>query len=124
MAEATYAHPIYATYFIQAATLSSAAELMNIAGPDGYKGRVVDVTVFVTTATTDAATSVTVGSTSDADAYATLSVPVASADAVANGATIATTDDNEIPDGAAIVVATDGGCTAGAGSISVTIAWY
>lgn len=121
---ASYDEPIYATYNVNAATLSSAAELLQIAGPAGKQGRVVDVTCVVTTGVTDAANSITVGTTSDGDAYATLSVPVSSADAVANDATILTDDDNLIAADSAVVVATGGECTAGAGSVAVTIAWF
>ena len=119
-----YANPIRATYFVQAATLSSAAELLNIAGPSGKQGRLVDISVFVTTGVTFAAALLSLGSTTDGDAYGTLSVPVTAADGVVNGATSLTDDDNLIPADAAVVLATDGGCTAGAGSIAVTIDWF
>lgn len=119
-----YNAPIYTTHNVNAATLSSAGELMQIAGPSGKQGRVVDVTCVVTTGVTVAANDITVGTITDADAFATLTVPISSADAVANGATILTDDDNLIPADSAVIVATDGACTAGAGSVTVVIAWF
>jgi len=120
----TYATPIYTTHNVNAATLSTAAELIQLAGPYGKKGRVVGVSCVVTTAVTVAANSINVGSTSDADAYATLSVPISSPDAVANNPTILTDDDNLIPANGAVVVSTGGEATAGAGSVTVVIAWF
>lgn len=121
---ATYNDPIYATYNVNAATLSTAAELIQCVGPVGHKGRVDGVTCVVTTAVTDAANTVTVGTTSDGDAYATLTVAVGAADTYANNPTILTDDDNLIPANGVVVVATGGECTAGAGSVAVTIAWF
>jgi len=120
----TYDNPIITTHNVNAATLSTAAELMQIAGPAGKQGRVIDVTCVVTTGVTVAANNINVGSTTDGDAYATLEVPISAADAVANGATILSDDDNLIPADSAVVVATGGECTAGAGSVTVVIAWF
>lgn len=119
-----YSNPIFATYFVQAATISTAAELLNFVGPAGKSGRVVDVTFFTTTGVTVAADAITVGTVADGDAYATLVVPIQAADAVSNDATILTTDDNLIPADSAVVVASAGTSTAGAGSIAVTVAWF
>lgn len=120
----TYDQPIYQTYFVNAATLSTAATLMRFAGPLGKQGRVVDVSCTVTTGVTAAANSITVGSVADADAYATLSVPISAANAVANSAVILTGDDNLIPANGPVLVATGGEATAGAGSVAVTVAWF
>jgi len=120
----TYDQPVRTTHNVNAASLASAAELMQIAGPAGMKGRVESVTCVVTTGVTVAASDINVGTTSDADAYATLEVPVSAADALANDPTILTDDDNLIPADTVVVVSTDGAATAGAGSVTVVIAWF
>lgn len=119
-----YHDPIYTTHNVNAATLSTAAELIQLVGPAGKRGRIIDVTCVVTTGVTVAANSINVGTVSDGDAYATLSVPISAADSVANDATILTDDDNLIPANSAVVVATGGECTAGAGSVTVVVAWF
>lgn len=120
----TYDQPIISTYTAEAAALDTSGEILNVSGPDGYVGRVIDVSVNVTTGVTVAASSLEVGSAADADAYATLSVPVTAADGVVNGATILTSDDNVIPDGGAVVVTCGGEATAGDGTVTLYIAWY
>lgn len=119
-----YENPIVQTYVLEKATLSTAAELGGFAGPAGKTGRIESISVAVTTATTVAATVVSVGDGTDVDKYGTLSVPIASADAVANASVSLTTDDNLIPADSFVAVDTDGGCTAGAGTITVIVAWF
>ena len=120
----TYDQPIYQTNFVNAATLSSSGSVMKFSGPPGKMGRVVSVSCVVTTGVTEAANGITVGSVADADAYATLSVPISAADAVATSAVILTSDDNLIPANGPVLVATDGAATAGAGSVAVVTAWF
>jgi hypothetical protein len=122
--EMAYHNPIYATYNLDTKTLSSAATLYTISGPKGKKGVVTGVSVGLTTATTVEPTIVSVGTAGDTDKYAALSVPVASIGTTHNNASILTGDDNLIPADSAVVVATDGGSTAGAGHVAVTIAWF
>lgn len=120
----TYDNPLVTTHFIQAASLTSAAVLMNIVGPTGRKGRVVGLTAAVTTGVTVAAATLTVGSPADADAYATLSVPVGAVDSVANAPVLLTDDDNLIPEDGVVELATGGEATAGAASLTLVIAWF
>lgn len=120
----SYDRPIYATYESRAAALDTAGEVINVSGPDGYVGRVIDVSVNVTVEVTGDDSTLSVGSASDADAYATLAVPATAADGVINGATILTTDDNVIPDGGPVVVTCDGSATAGDGTVTLYVAWY
>lgn len=119
-----YYNPIYTTYTLPAATLSSAATLYTFAGPSGKTGVLVDISASVTTETTTAATAVSVGTSSDTDAYGVLSVPAAAAGNTYNGATISTGDDNLITADSEVVIATDGGCDAGAADLAVTLAWF
>ena len=74
-----YDKPIYMTYQLDAASLTSDADLLTVSGPYGKQGRVVAVTAVVTTGVTVAAAAVNVGSLTDDDDYAVLSVPVSSA---------------------------------------------
>jgi len=120
-----YSNPIYSTYTIAGVDFTGAAATdMNICGPDGYKGRVIDISVMLTTATTVAASSVIVGTAADTDAYATLAVPIQAINTTVNGATIASDDDNLIPADSRVLIGNSGGSTAGAGTVSVIIAWF
>ena len=112
-----YNNPITSTYTLRAATISTAATLLSVIGPRGYQGRLMGVAAVVTTSTTDAATLLTVGTAADGDKFGTLSVPVATAGASAayNNPTITAIDSNLMAANTAVVIATDGGCTAGAG---------
>jgi len=121
-----YNNPISASYTVAAATISTAATLLTIIGPKGYKGRLAGIGGVVTTSTTDAATVIAVGSASDADKYGTLSIPVATAGASAayNNATISDIDDNIMPADTAVLLSTGGESTAGAATITVYIDWF
>jgi len=106
--------------------VSTAATLVSVVGPAGKVGRLEGIGAVVTTSTTSAATELRVGSASDADAYGTLSVPIATAGAAAayNSATISDIDANLMPADTAVLIASDGGSTAGAADVVVTIAWF
>lgn len=119
-----YHDPVYATYQLDAAALTSAATLLKVAGPAGKVGRLVGITSVVTTGVTVAAASVTVGSATDADAYGTLTVPISSADAVSNDPTLTAVDDNLIPADSLVAIATGGEATAGNANLAVHIAWF
>tara|TARA_R110000851_G_scaffold121083_1_gene249584 strand:- start:526 stop:891 length:366 start_codon:yes stop_codon:yes gene_type:complete len=120
----SYDNPLTITYQVQAATVSTAATLIRGVGPKGLKGRLVDIGFVTTTATTDAATELRVGTVADPDKYGILSVPVQSAAAVTNGASKYTTTSNLIPADTYFALASDGASTAGAGTILVTIDWF
>ena len=118
----SYSNPTTATYRFPAASLISAATLGRLIGPKGKTGRVVDIAVLITTGVTVAASSVTVGTESDTDAYASLAVPVTSANAGLNGATLIS--GHLLPANTVVAVASGGGCTAGAADLLVTIDWF
>lgn len=111
-------------YTVAGATLSSAATLLQVAGPKGKQGRLVSVSCVVTTSTTVAATQLRVGTVADPDAFGTLNVPIVTAPAVANTSVDLTSDINLIPADGIVQLATDGGATAGAGTIVVVIRWF
>tara|TARA_R110000765_G_scaffold195825_7_gene301305 strand:+ start:6975 stop:7340 length:366 start_codon:yes stop_codon:yes gene_type:complete len=119
-----YHDPIYTTHTLKAQSIATAATMLSVVGPRGKVGRLESVSAVVTTGTTDAATELRVGTAADADKFGTLSVPVATAGNGYNNATIANIDTNPMPANDVVLIATDGGCTAGAADISVTIAWY
>jgi len=118
----SYANPTTVGYRFPAATLSSAAVIGRIQAPDGKKGRVVDVSLVTTTATTVAACTVTIGTGADADAYATQAVPVTAINLGVQGTTAVY--NHEIPEDTLVLVTAGGECTAGAGDVTVIIDWY
>lgn len=119
-----YHDPVYATYTIPTADLTSEATLLSVVGPAGKQGRLVGITGVVTTGVTVAASTVTVGTAGDGGAYGTLTVPVSSAGEVANDPAVTAVDDNLMPADTAVVIATGGEATAGAADLAVHIAWY
>ena len=118
----SYANPTTVGYRFPAAVLSSAAIVGRIQGPDGYKGRVVDVSVVTTTATTANPCTVDVGLTGDVDAYATQTIPVTAVNLGVQGNV--SVYNHEIPEGTLVEVSANGECTAGAGDLTVIIDWY
>ena len=119
-----YDNPMYITYNLRAASVIADANLLDIAGPEGKVGRVVAVATVVTTGVTVAASTVVVGTDASNNAYASLAIPISSADAVANNATLSNTDANPIPANSRVVIGSGGGATAGAVNLDVTIAWF
>lgn len=115
---------ISSTYRFPAAALASAATLGHIVGPKGKTGRLMGVGSVVTTAVTTAASEVRIGVAATAAKYGTLSVPVSSVAAVANGAVINAVDDNLIAADSAVVISTDGEAAAGAADLLVYIDWF
>ena len=121
---ATYDNPLRMVYQIDAATVSSAADLLKVAGPKGMEGRLVAITTVVTTGVTVAASDIDVGDGTTGDKFGTLVLPISAADAVANDPTILTSDDVTIPADSLVVISTDGAATAGAVNVSVVIDWF
>ncbi len=113
------------TYQLSAASLTSAAVIGRFTGPAGKQGRVAAVTGILTTGVTVAASTLTIGPTGGT-ATANLDSSVAIA-AINTGFSVTNA---QIKVGAVIAkdvvseVATDGGATAGAADIYVTIAWF
>jgi len=119
----SYSNPTTICYTIRAAAVDTGGTLDTIIGPSGMKGRVVDVGYVVTVDIVGAASSIIVGSSGDTNAYATaLSIPVSSAGAGGNGATLVA--DHEIVADTLVIVTTDNGATSGDADLFVTIDWY
>ena len=119
-----YYNPTNQTYTQPGSSISTAGALLTVVGPAGKVGRLESISAVVTTNTTAAASEVRVGTAADADVYGILSVPIATAGSAHNGATIYDIDVNQMPADTAVVIASDGGSTAGAADVTVTIAWY
>jgi len=118
----SYSDPTVATtYRLPAVSVTGAATLGRIVGPKGKTGRLIDIAYVVTTGVTVANSNLIVGSAGDTDAYGTLVVPIAAANAVGNGVTRGVTD--VLPADTAVLIGSAGGATAGAVDALVTIAW-
>ncbi len=121
------------TYRFPAATLSAAAVVGRFQGPTGKVGRVRGIEFLLTTATTVAATLVTVG-VNGATLPASISIPVrainlggaqTAAEIKAAGAEeVVGTNDVELTADTVIEVASDGGATAGAGDLVIRVDWF
>lgn len=120
----TYDQPIQISYRFAALTLSAAATIGRLSGPSGRSGRVLGITGVVTTGTTVAATLVTVDTVAGLTTPASVSVPVLSANAVFGSTQANTEGADELPADTEIILVTDGGCTAGAADVTVTVGWY
>ena len=119
-----YDNPIYQTYTLAASAIDTAGTKLSVVGPAGTKGRLVSIGSVVVNDVTVAASTVNVGITGTLAKYGTLSVPISSAAAVANAATISTSDSNEMPADTAVLISAGGEATAGDADLTVTIAWY
>ena len=117
----SYSNPTSITYRFPAETLSTAAIMGYIMGPSGLAGRVVDIAYIVTTGITDASNTVDLGVSGAVAQHATLTQPIASANAGGNGAVIT---DTEIAADTVLELSTNGECTAGAADVLVTIDWF
>lgn len=120
-----YDHPLQVTYkFPASAVLSTAGVAGRFIGPSGKKGRVLACDLILTTATTVAASTLTVGTAADPDACLTVDVPV---QAINTG--VQATDAN-IRAGALIdadtvyQVAGGGEATAGAADVTLVVGWF
>lgn len=124
----SYSNPLTCTYRFPAISVVTDAILGRFIGPKGKTGRIVDVGYVVTTGVTVAASGLEVGTAAAPDAYATLAVPIAAANAVGNGATLVTsgtTGEKElIPADSLVVIGSPGGATAGAVDALVVIDWF
>ena len=120
----TYDNPIRITYQLDAATISASADLLKFVGPAGLQGKIAAMSSVVTTAVTVAATLIDVGTAGDDDAFAEMTVPISSADAVLNTFTNHTDDDNLLAADTLVVISAGGECTAGAANITLTIDWF
>lgn len=119
-----YERPVYSTYTLPAATISSAATLLRIVGPKGMTGVLAGISAVITTEATGSDTELRVGVSGDADKFGTLTVPASAVGTAHNGADLSPADENLLPVDTTVLIATDGGGTAGAADIAVTVGWF
>lgn len=119
-----YDDPTLVTYSFPAATLSTNGIIGYLGGPAGLTGRVESIVYTVTTGVTVAAAEINVGAVADDADNAVCAVPIASANAT-SGSTLANVSaKNSLAADTDIIVSSDGGCTAGAADVFVTVAWF
>lgn len=115
------------TYRFAAATISAAGVIGRVIGPAGKRGRVIGAEYVVTTDVTVAASVLTVDTNAGLVSPFSFGVEVAAANA-GGAATKAELDaqdvDAELPADTTIEIQTDGGSTAGAVDLALTIQWY
>jgi hypothetical protein len=122
----SYSDPIYQTIVAHAnASVSTAADIFQLVSPvPGKQGKVVGVSIVTTTATTDAASTVNIGTVADPDAYGVVDVPIKAVDL----AVPVTKEQIEailpLPADTVILVSGGGEATAGAIDLALTIAWF
>lgn len=122
-----YDNPQKSVVHLDAAAIAGGGDLLNIVGPAGKRGRVTRFEVLVTTAFTVADSVLTLDTfTPSLAADPTLTIPfTGSAIGDVVRATKAQLDAfSELPADSGLQLASDGGSTAGAGSIELEIEWY
>lgn len=112
------------TYRFPAATLSAAATVGRIQGPAGKVGRVVGLEYVLTLGTTVAVTNVSVDTVAGLVAPVSVAIPVLAINLGGAAAAAELKAGDELPADTVANVDTDGGCTAGAGDLIVTVQWY
>lgn len=119
-----YDNPIQVSYRFDAVTVSTAGVLGRMAGPSGRAGRVLSIAAVVTTDVTVAASVLSVDTNAGLADPATLTLPVGAANTVAGSLQADTEGASELPADTAIELQSDGGSTAGAADVTVTIGWF
>lgn len=131
----SYDNALRETYRFAAATLSAAAVVGRFIGPAGKRGRITNVSHVVTTDVTVAAAVVTIG-VNGASNPVSHTVPISSANAAVAIPKASLSGQVEGTDGLAsgeiaelaadtlVEVASNGGPTAGAADLIVTVDWF
>jgi hypothetical protein len=121
----SYESPIYESYTVLAnASLSTAAVAKRLIGPSGKTGRVVAASCVTTTATTVAASEIRVGTAADPDAFFAMAVPVTAINLGVVASKAELDAGSLITPDTLIQISGDGGATAGAADITITVAWF
>jgi hypothetical protein len=119
-----YDNPIQVSYRFPAVTVSTAAVLGRMAGPSGRAGRVLSIAAVVTTDVTVAPALLTVDTNAGLTNPPSLSLPVGAANSIAGSTQADTEGADELPADTVIELQSDGGATAGAADVTVTIGWF
>lgn len=121
----SYSNGIQASHTVIGMDLTGGAnvDIADLVGPNGMDGRVSEISFFITTAVTVAASSVDVGTTADPDGYATLAVPIQAIDTAVEAKLTDGALGNRIPADTPFEIGNAGGATAGVGNATVFIEW-
>jgi hypothetical protein len=120
----SYDHPIEVSYRFPAAAVATAAVLGRVIGPAGASGRVLSLTHIVTTDVTVAPSVITVDTGVGVTTPVTMTIPVSAANSGGSASDAAIKAGSELPADTVVEVSSDGGATAGAADISLTIGWF
>ena len=120
-----YDNPIYQSFTANAnAAVSTAADIFQIVGPKGKKGRLVAASFATSTATTTAASAINIGTQADADSLGSFTIPVTAINTAIQPTQAQLDAISEFAADTVYCVSGDGAANAGALDISITIAWY
>jgi hypothetical protein len=106
------------------AAVSSAADIAQIVGPTGKKGRIRSVSLVTTTATTAAASAINIGTVADPDAYGIIAVPITAIDTAIQLTKAQLAAILDLPADTVILISGGGEATAGALDIIMDIEWF
>lgn len=106
------------------ASVSTAADIAQIVGPVGKKGRIRSVSLVTTTATTDAASAINIGTVADPDAYGIIVVPITAIDTPIQLTKAQIDAFLTLPEDTLILFSGDGAATAGTLDIIIDVEWF
>ena len=112
------------TYRFAAATVSAAAVIGRFIGPAGKVGRVIGFESIVTTGVTVAAAAIDIDTAAGLTGPFTTSIPASSAGAGLAATAAELKAGAELPADTVVEISSDGGATAGAADLIVTVQWY
>jgi len=120
-----YDHPLQVTYkFPASAVLSTAGVAGRFIGPKGKTGRVLSCDLITTTATTDAASTLTVGTAAAPADALTMTVPVTAINLGVQVPEANVRAGKLIAADTVYQVAGGGEATAGAADITLVVGWF
>lgn len=122
----SFSNPIEVTYTAAAnASLSTAAVAKRIIGPKGKRGRIRSAAVITTTATTVAASAVQVGPAGGtATECLDMVVPVTAINLGVSATQAEISAGADLAADTVYEISGDGGASAGAGDITITVGWF
>lgn len=120
-----YDHPLQVTYkFPASAVLSTAGVAGRFIGPKGKRGRVLACEGLLTTATTDAASTITVGTAAAPADALSIDVPVQAINTGVQADEAKIRAGKDLAPDTVYQVAGGGEATAGAADITLTVGWF
>jgi hypothetical protein len=106
------------------ASVSTAADIAQIVGPVGKKGRIRAVSIVTTTATTDAISNINIGTVADPDAYGVIAIPITAIDLAVQVTAAQLAAILDLPADTVILISGGGEATAGAVDLALDIEWF